>query len=200
MKERTIGKNFKSSVRKAKCSCHLLKRVNYVAGQVLTADDFRTEQNYHLGKHRRHNLMCHGFGVVQGLKVSVAKANSDWTVIVKPGFAIDPAGNEIQLCAEIRLPLLAPNNPCYVVLQYRECLTDPVPVPGEPCRTESETTEPSRILDDFVLVLTRIASPAGPCCDPQGDGCPPPELPLARLVRRGHHWYIDRKFKPARAH
>jgi len=51
--------------------CSPLQRVNYFTGHLVTAKDFEAEQNYFLEKHRRHNLLCHGPGVVQGLQVSV---------------------------------------------------------------------------------------------------------------------------------
>jgi hypothetical protein len=42
----------------------------------------------------------------------------------------------------------------YVRLAYRECLTDDVPIPGEPCRTEDETQQPSRVADSWRLRLS----------------------------------------------
>lgn len=41
----------------------------------------------------------------------------------------------------------------YATLCYRDCLTDKVPIPGEPCRSEDELTAASRIKDDFSLEL-----------------------------------------------
>jgi len=49
----------------------------------------------------------------------------------------------------------------YVVLCYRDCATDNVPIPGEPCRSEDELTAASRITDDFSLEL-RFESPNQP--------------------------------------
>jgi hypothetical protein len=40
-----------------------------------------------------------------------------------------------------------------VVLCYRSCPTDKVPVPGEPCRSEEDTMAYSRLRDDFKLEL-----------------------------------------------
>jgi hypothetical protein len=47
----------------------------------------------------------------------------------------------------------------YVVLCFRDCETDPLPIPGEPCRCDSNTMAPSRITDDFRLEL-RLSAPA----------------------------------------
>ena len=41
----------------------------------------------------------------------------------------------------------------YVVLCARDCLTDDLPIPGEPCRTEDALSAPSRVKDDFRLEL-----------------------------------------------
>lgn len=201
MKKSGAGKSLKSSVPAARWPCHPLTRVNYFTGQVLTVDDFRTEQNYRLAKHRRHNLLCHGFGVVQGLEVSVVKNGGIWEAIVHPGFAIDAAGNEIQLCAEVRAPLVQSQSPIHVVVVYRECPTEVVPVLGEPGTSESSSTMPSRVLEASEVLLRPNASPAEPVYPPpEGEGCPPPALPLARIVRRRHLWYVDRTFKPTHAH
>lgn len=59
-------------------------------------------------------------------------------------------------------PLAATNEiTLYVVLCYRDCATDNVPIPGEPCRSEDELTAASRITDDFSLEL-RCSSPNQP--------------------------------------
>jgi len=47
----------------------------------------------------------------------------------------------------------------YVSLCYTDCQTRPVPIPGEPCRSEDELMAPSRVADDFRLEL-KEAPPA----------------------------------------
>ena len=47
----------------------------------------------------------------------------------------------------------------YLTLCYADCLTAPVPIPGEPCRTDDQLTAPSRIADDFCLELRTEAPP-----------------------------------------
>ncbi len=39
----------------------------------------------------------------------------------------------------------------YLTLSYRDCQTDNVPIPGEPCRSEAESMAASRFKDDFKL-------------------------------------------------
>ncbi len=41
----------------------------------------------------------------------------------------------------------------YLTLCYADCLTAPVPIPGEPCRSEDQLMAPSRVADDFCLEL-----------------------------------------------
>lgn len=41
----------------------------------------------------------------------------------------------------------------YLVLSYTDCQTRPVPIPGEPCRSEEDLMKPSRVADDYRLEL-----------------------------------------------
>ena len=191
MKKPTLGKGPKLSVRETVVPCQPLKRVSYFTGQMLSADDFTAEQDYHLNQHRRHNRLCHGVGVVQGLKVSVAKDSSGGAVVVEPGFAIDPVGNEIQLCDPVRLPLGACRVPIYVLLRFKEISTNPVPAPTGSTGGEEDGVVYSRIEEGYEVLL----SP-----DVQGQDCAPAVLPLARLVRIGKAWQVDKKYKTPRAH
>ncbi len=45
----------------------------------------------------------------------------------------------------------------YLTLCYADCQTRPVPIPGEPCRSEDELMKPSRIADDYRLALRETA-------------------------------------------
>jgi hypothetical protein len=45
----------------------------------------------------------------------------------------------------------------FLTLCYADCKTRPVPIPGEPCRSEDELMAPSRIADDFRLELREFA-------------------------------------------
>jgi hypothetical protein len=45
----------------------------------------------------------------------------------------------------------------YLTLCCADCKTRPVPIPGEPCRSEDELMAPSRIADDFRLELREFA-------------------------------------------
>jgi hypothetical protein len=165
-----------------------LKRVNFFSGQLLTAEDFQTEQNYHREKNRRHNRLLHGYGVVSGLAVSLNEENGEWNVIVKPGYALDPAGNEIELCAGVTLRLPDMASIVLVQLRYAEWFTDDIPVVGGGC-------QPSRVEEGSEVLLAE-QSPSESAKTP-GDS--EPDVVLARLVRTRRGWRIDRRFKVRRA-
>ena len=152
------------------------KRVCYTNGLVLGVDEFLQEELYLLEKHRLHNRSLHGYGTICGLQVSTREAgDAGPEVRVSPGLALDPVGHEIRVpqpqCARLDEWLL--RNPeaaelvagspaeltLFVVLCYRECKTDEVPIPSGPCRTLEDSTAPSRIADAFELSL-RTEPPA----------------------------------------
>lgn len=73
------------------------ERLNYFTGQFLAERDFRTEQDYHIGKRLQHNKYLHGWGSVCGLKLT-EHPNPDCRnrfVILEPGLALDCCGREI---------------------------------------------------------------------------------------------------------
>jgi hypothetical protein len=75
-----------------------LDRTRYFSGQLLTEADLNNEQSYWLAKSRLHNRYLHGWGVVCGMQVLCSEC-AGW-VTVKPGYAIDPCGNDIIVCSD----------------------------------------------------------------------------------------------------
>jgi hypothetical protein len=92
---------------------------HYYDRQLLLADDFLAEQNYHLNALRRHRLHQHGWGVVRGLEII---RTSDNTIAVKPGYAIDAWGNDILIDKVENLDLaeFGPNDLVKIGLAYEE--------------------------------------------------------------------------------
>jgi hypothetical protein len=151
------------------------QRVNYSLGLVLGVGEFQQEQFYHLERERQHTRLLHGYGTACGLQVT-----TDGTqVFVSPGAAVDPRGRVLDVqraqCADLNQWLSVPANlqaataefgspvgpaSVYVVLCYRECLTNKVPVPGAPCRSEDDTLAPSRITESFDLRFSATRPPA----------------------------------------
>jgi hypothetical protein len=75
-----------------------LDRTRFFSGQLLTEADLNNEQSYWLSKGRMHNRYLHGWGVVCGMQIVCSEC--DGWVTVKPGYAIDPCGNDIIVCCE----------------------------------------------------------------------------------------------------
>lgn len=155
------------------------KRVNYTLGMLLGVDDFVQESAYHGARRRELAREVLGYGTVHGLQVIVeADGDKGPRVRVMPGMAWLPSGTPVCVdspqCANLNDWLAAhagevdaalagspaPESPftLYAVLSYAQCLTDNVPIPGEPCRDESELMQPSRVADGFRLEL-RLAPP-----------------------------------------
>jgi hypothetical protein len=74
-----------------------LDRTRFFAGQLLSDADLTNEQSYWLSKNRLHNRYLNGWGVVCGMQVTCGEC-AGW-VTVQPGYAIDPCGNDIIVCA-----------------------------------------------------------------------------------------------------
>jgi len=100
-----------------------LHRLNYFDGRLLTAEDFRDEQSYVIGRARRHNRHVHGWGVINGLDVRVVGN----FVEVSPGAAIDCAGNELVVEVGVALSMPADARKLVVLLRYAEHGVDPLP-------------------------------------------------------------------------
>lgn len=166
----------------------LTKHVNYTSGMILGVDDFTQEFAYLDGRDRWLARDAIGYGTISGLSVRIEEdAEKGERVMVLPGVAVSPRGKFICIpspqCAylnqwlaanqtELRKRLKAASPPIssppigdeitlFVTLCYRDCLTDNVPIPGEPCRSEDELSAASRVKDDFSLEL-RFESPKQP--------------------------------------
>jgi hypothetical protein len=151
------------------------KHVQYTQGMVLGVADFQQEFAYHAGHLRWLARDLIGYGTVRGLRVSIVVTAGVTEVVVSEGVAVGLCGHLLRVplaqCARLndwlaanppplRSPLGSPlGSPTllYVVLSYSECPTEPVPIPGEPCRTQDDSTAMSRLADDFALELTYTA-------------------------------------------
>ena len=185
------------------------KRVNYPFGLVLGVDEFLQEQTHFLEKHRRHNRMLHGFGTVAGLKVSAPASVDPPEIRVANGLAASRGGYDIcvpnVMCAKVNDWLKANADALRdrfgdfpttvgvsVVLCYRECATDIVPVPGEPCRSDEDAMAPSRLADSFELLLCIDESLGSP---PFGS---PPASRGTRSVRASRGRPVSAPCRPRR--
>lgn len=73
----------------------LPRRPNYFDGQELGAADFLAERGHLDGLRRLHNAGLHTWGIAEGLDVSAG--GDQRSVVIMPGLAIQPSGQEILL-------------------------------------------------------------------------------------------------------
>jgi competence ComEA-like helix-hairpin-helix protein len=143
---------------------------------VLGVDDFNQEFAYLSNRDQWLARDLIGYGTICGLEVSLTTEGALAPgVRVGPGIAINPLGQFIKVetaqCAALNEWLIKDSVKAeivnnhrltndkirpYLVLCYRDCLTDNLPIPGEPCRAETGSDalfKPSRIQDDYFLDL-----------------------------------------------
>jgi hypothetical protein len=156
-------------------------RPRYMYGQLLGADDFTTEQRYHLLRARLRNALLHGSGVVCGLDITNATTTEPPAAELRctPGLAIDPLGREVfvpeAICLDVTglsntsfwsdlhpSPKAGGDSPvrrAYAVLSYRACLSAQVPAIAPPCTDATNSLAYSRVLDSYQLCLEAVAPP-----------------------------------------
>jgi len=156
-----------------------LQRVNYFHGKLLGVDDFTTEQDYFLRKIHRRNRALHGAGVVTGLGVTLERTGSNAQVVIAPGLAFNPRGQEIEVCSPTSLPLPPQGKSLLVLLHYAE----------QPCGPVVEAVDPQA---DQQAHFSRITETFSATLAPTTDGT---AVALARVNFRRGRWALDRKFK-----
>lgn len=125
------------------------KRVNYSNGQLLTAADFKAEQDYHLGQRRRVQSGLLTPGVLGGgLILAIDGPNK---ARVAPGTAIDKFGRELVVDEPIIIDFgdanalkqfglstpLTSEHYLLLTLSYAEAASDPVAIGGNSVATRS---------------------------------------------------------------
>ena len=162
-----------------------LQRVNYSTGRLLTAEDFRQEQTYLRARLQRRNRLLHGAGIVTGLQVTVppAKDSRRQRVALQPGLALDPRGEELEVCTPQLVPLPARGEALLLQLLFAERLTVPAPVLASDATGGEQQF--SRVEETVTIVLAPTA---------QADA-----VSIARLTFSRGGWRVDRGYKPPRA-
>lgn len=156
-----------------------LARNRYFSGRLLGAEDFQLEQDYVRERMRRHNRALHGTGIVSGLQVSVQPdGRSGEQVVVQPGVAIDPDGEEIDIPCAASAGLPEAGSQLSVMLTHAERLTHPV------AASDDEPVQLTRIDETFALQVEATAGRKG--------------IALARLIRTTDGWTVDEGFVVAR--
>lgn len=158
-----------------------LQRTHFYAGQLVGADDFTQDQVHLRGKHRRHNRLLHGWGVVCGAAVCPSP-DGGCNVEVRPGYVLGPYGDEIVIDETVTVDLCREDvngdvrGPCdevdpwcsdvsadvrsgvvYLAIRFDECRTRPVRVDACGCGCDEGSCEYSQLRDSFALrVLTEL--------------------------------------------
>jgi len=179
----------------------IAKHVNYSPGMVLGVDDFVQEFVYLNGRDQSTARELIGYGTVSGLQVTVSSDARGPRAMVSPGVALTPLGQIVRVCVpqcvyladwvadhrnEITERLGSPPLDAvraYITLCYRDCPSDPVPIPGEPCRAADDMSAKSRLTDDFRLELRFDA----PDQSEEDDGRDPTALLADRRPAGGRH-------------
>ncbi len=163
-----------------------LKRTNFFPGRIVTTADLQTDQNYFREQMRQHNLNCHGVGIVSGLEVTTSQGPAK-SIMVAPGTALDPLGNEIYLSSAVRCPLPEIFKVVFLILYWAERETEFVPVQTN--EGETGQTVASR-MEEYAILKYEF-----------DDGRPRHHtgVVLARLKKFKRRWIVDEGFQPQRA-
>jgi hypothetical protein len=156
-----------------------LERPLYFFGRLFGVEDFKLEQDYFRERLRRLNRELHGSGVVRGLEVSVQSDNSGTgqRLVVMPGFALTPRGEEIEVCRAQTVCLPEDGRLLYVILLHAETPSHPQPT------ANGQDAQFTRIEERFAI-----------CLEPTTMG---DVVAVARLLREDRSWHVDNDFKPA---
>jgi hypothetical protein len=114
-----------------------LERPRFFAGQTLTEAELNADQRYAAAKSRLHNRYLHGAGVVCGLEVACDDCEG-W-VVVRPGYALDPCGNDVVVCDQQRVNVASLIAKCRDAEVRRRLDCDPIRPSGDDgCRPPSQ--------------------------------------------------------------
>ena len=156
-----------------------LVRNRYFAGQLLSAQDLQLEQDYVRARLRRHNRELHGVGVVRGLQVSIRPDGAGEQVVVQPGVAIAPDGEDIEVCTAASTSLPKTGSQLFVMLSHAERLTHPARPPDD------GPVQFTRVEETFVLHVEETVGENG--------------IALARLSHAADGWKADQAFSVRRS-
>jgi hypothetical protein len=162
----------------ASCACPVcrglecLQRPRFFAGQLLTEAELNSQQDYILAKNRLHNRYLHGWGVVCGLEV-VCNPCDGW-VTVKPGYAIDPCGNDIIVCRDQDFDVARRIQECRDLRRPAPC--DPLDVtPSADCTDVEQTWCLTIAYNEQearpATALRRNGTKSCGCCSGNGQPC-----------------------------
>jgi hypothetical protein len=154
------------------------RHVNFSTGMVLGVEDYRQEFAYHSARDKWIIRDIAGYGTLSGLGVALDDTDPAVPKLrVGMGTAAAPSGQLICVgadqCAQLndwlkradvvlsvtgidtaRTPVDQARIKTWLTLCYTNCEVAPVPIPGQPCRSEADLMAPSRVADDYRLSLS----------------------------------------------
>jgi hypothetical protein len=165
----------------SQCGAVPTERNRYFTGKHMTARDFTGEQEYFLGRHRLHNRLLHGWGILCGLAVEEHPnaACRDTFVVVKAGVVLDCCGREVFLAEDQAVKVERLNDLAgggvLLCLRYGEELIEPVPVLYSAGGCDASRSEANRVRETASLEFLRLED-AQPGCwlAPGGAGATDP--------------------------
>lgn len=176
-----------------------LKRPRFEAADRLGAADLAAEQWWRRQRLRRHNRHLHGWGIVCGLLVAPASDPArPWSVIVCPGYALGPYGDEILVGCAVRVDVRESvwsrasdkEQVAYVVIRFAESAGAPRSYRSADCDCDDRRTRPSMIAEKYRVDVLWSMPDAGTqpsidlCHDMPGCApCPPTPYVLLAGVR-----------------
>ncbi len=95
-----------------------IRRISPEDGMAVTAKVWGEAHDYHHLQQRYHDLLQHGSGIISGLDVSAGQR--PFTVELKPGIAIDPAGDRIVVPDTKVYEIGSTPGLLYLILSYGE--------------------------------------------------------------------------------
>lgn len=163
-----MKRRYKSSCNPPSCDPEAAyARENYYFGKMLTARGLQSEQQYLNEKRWLINRYGIGWGVLCGLKV-VPDPNNPCNVIVQPGMALDRYGHEILVNKPYVVSLQGhcekstegedketENDTLCIKIRYKECRSDPSPIPVEECGHLETQCAYNRTIETYKIEVSR---------------------------------------------
>ncbi len=161
---------------RARSGAPAVERNHWFDYKYIGAHDLLAEQEYLLSRHRLHNRLLHGCGVVCGLTVKPhprARCAGDW-VVVGAGIAIDAFGRELIVAEDTaqQLPVAPGKGGSFVLcLRYREEQVKPVPILYADPEAGLPYSVPNRIRESVEIVVLPASDFDSSGWDVGGPGC-----------------------------
>lgn len=129
-----------------------IRRIKSEDGMAVTAQVWEEAHEYHNLRQKYHDLLQHSSGIITGLEVSVDER--PFTINLKPGLAIDPAG-ELIIVQEPKSYLIG-SNPglLYLILSY-----------GRSILAKESSDGPRFIRSEFTLQAVGKIPDNSPCIE-----------------------------------